>query len=118
MDLSNNNLRNLEKPSLNGQFDYNMLKGNLKLDKNKLACEQLDVEWFIQFYDYPLFDKKLTCIIENSSFINTYDYLQAHRVYPQTNKFNVLTIMLLILIVLVVATTVVYFLRRNHVKQR
>lgn len=94
--------------------------GNLVLKNNLFRCNQLDVEWFVQFYSYKSFDRNLTCFLVNGTQVFIYDFLQSHRVLPEppAKTTNILGIILLILIVLVVGTTVFYLIRRKQVQQR
>lgn len=119
--MSVNNLKTLQKPSEESDFDYDLLKGNLNISQNDFECSLIDVEWFIQLYDYPKFDKSIKCALTNGTKVNVYSYLQAKRseINPHTtSRLNILVSMLLILVILVIVTLTVYFVRRKHVKLR
>lgn len=121
LDLSHNQLKTLHKPSSIGVFNYDLLRGNVNLTYNSLDCSS-DIEWFMDFYDYDLFDNSVTCYLINGTRIPVREFIDLKRepmILPEKkNNYNVLAIILLVLIVLVVSMGVVYIFKRKQMKQR
>lgn len=121
LDLSHNQLKTLHKPSSLGVFNYDLLRGNVNLTYNNFDCSS-EIEWFINFYDYDLFDKKVTCYLINGTRIPVREFIDLKRepmVLPEKkNNYNILAMILLVLIFLVVSMGAVYIVRRKQMKQR
>lgn len=88
---------------------------------NNFDCSS-EIEWFINFYDYDLFDEKVTCYLINGTRIPVREFIDLKRepmVFPEKkNNYNVLAIILLVLIFLVVSMGAVYIVKRKQMKQR
>jgi hypothetical protein len=119
--LSHNELKTLHKPSSLGVFNYDVLRGNVNLSNNSFDCTN-DIEWFIDFYNYTLFDKSVTCHLINGTKIPVHDFIASKKepmILPEKkNNYNVLAIILLVLIFLVVSMGAVYIVKRKQMKQR
>lgn len=121
LDLSVNNLKTLHKPSSLALFNYDLLRGNANLSENNFDCSKY-IEWFINFYDYDLFDRSVTCYLINGTRIPVQDFIRSKKmpaILPaKKNNYNMLAIILLVLIVLVIAMGAVYIVKRKQMKQR
>lgn len=121
LDLSINDLKTLLKPSSLSLFNYDVLRGNVNLTNNNFHCSE-EIEWFINFYDYELFDRDVSCYLLNGTRILVYDFIVSNQTPPtlpkKANNYNMLAIILLVLIVLVIAMGATYIVKRKQTKQR